>query len=97
MPRRYNITQGAKTTANGIVSTTQQFSKTNGAPLALEGDPVDCPTCHTTGRIKCVGPRLHSAFTGKQFALSDDLCICNCDPSPKLVAIQQHMFQSVDE
>ena len=32
---------------------------------------------------------------GRRVALSDDLCICKCDPPPKLVASQQAMLVEV--
>ncbi len=93
--QRYLILNGDKTTANGTVvaaPTTIQFM---GRDVAHEGDDVQCPACHTTGKIKCDGPRqVMSAPDGRHAALSDDLCTCKCDPSPKLVASQQSM--SVD-
>lgn len=97
MVRRYYITLDAKTTAGGLVTTTSQFAKTNGVPLALEGDAIDCPACHSTGRIKCLGPRLSTRLNGKQYALSDDICICDCDPPPRLVPVQTSMYQTLDE
>jgi uncharacterized Zn-binding protein involved in type VI secretion len=86
--RRYHIRAGAKTTAGGTVRVTSDRYKLNGVPLALEGDPVDCPRCNTTGVIRCVAPRLAERFNGKQYALQDDLCICQCSPPPKLTAEQ---------
>jgi uncharacterized Zn-binding protein involved in type VI secretion len=71
-----------------------ELFKLNGAPLALEGDPVDCPACGTQGVIKCVSPRMPDNFNGKEFALSDDLCICGCNPPPKLVADQNFRYQA---
>jgi uncharacterized Zn-binding protein involved in type VI secretion len=71
------------------------WSKLNGVPLAREGDPVDCPTCGGQGVIKCVMPRIHDRFNGREFALSDDLCICGCHPPPKLIADQEIKFQRV--
>jgi uncharacterized Zn-binding protein involved in type VI secretion len=86
MVRRYNITLGAKTSAGDVVSSASPFSKTNGVPLAIEGDTIDCPACHSKGRIKCAGTRLSSTLNGKQYSLSDDICICNCNPPPRLIA-----------
>ena len=44
--KRYHITVGAKTTADGTVIT--------GSPhwtIAREGDEVDCPACDSTGLL----------------------------------------------
>ncbi|MET0982788.1 MAG: PAAR domain-containing protein [Telluria sp.] len=92
--RRYHIRAGATTTAGGIVRASSDFCKVNGAPLARDGDPVDCLACGTQGVIKCVEPRLSHTFEGKEYALSDDLCICKCSPSPKLVTDQTFKFQT---
>jgi type VI secretion system secreted protein VgrG len=93
--RRYHIRAGATTTAGGIVRASSQFCIVNGAPLAREGDPVDCPACGTQGVIKCDMPRLPDRFEGKEYALSDDLCICKCDPPPKLIADQNFKCQTM--
>jgi hypothetical protein len=66
----------------------------NGVPLVLEKDEVDCPACGSVGIIQVVMPRLHDAFNGRQYALSDDLCICKCKPPPKLIADQTFKFQT---
>jgi uncharacterized Zn-binding protein involved in type VI secretion len=95
MPRRYHIRLGATTTAGGVVKTASTKFNLNGAPLAVEGDLVDCPACHSEGVIKVVAPRLPDRYNGKQFALSDDLCVCKCNPPPKLVADQMFEYQTV--
>jgi uncharacterized Zn-binding protein involved in type VI secretion len=97
MGKRFNITLGARTTAGGVVTTACTLDTLDGVPLALEGDTVDCPACQCKGRIKCDGRRVSSIINGKEYALSDDLCICNCDPPPRLIAIQAQMFQHVDD
>jgi len=38
--------------------------------------------------IQCVVPRNPERLNGKEVALSDDVCICNCSPPPKLIAEQ---------
>ncbi|MEM5424531.1 PAAR domain-containing protein [Paraburkholderia ferrariae] len=94
MPR-YLILQGDKTTANGTVVATPTSIQFESRDVAHEGDDVQCPACNTTGKIKCDGPRqVMTAPDGRHAALSDDLCICKCDPPPKLMASQQSM--SVD-
>lgn len=95
--RRYYIRAGARTTAGGTVRASSQFRILGGAPLAREGDAVDCPACNTQGRIACVMPRLPSSFEGRAYALSDDVCVCECSPPPKLVADQDLKFQVLGE
>jgi uncharacterized Zn-binding protein involved in type VI secretion len=91
--RRYHIRDGAKTTASGTVRASASWFKLDGAPLAREGDPVDCPACGAEGVVQCVQPRMPDHLDGRQFALSDDLCICGCNPPPKLIAEQTTRFQ----
>jgi uncharacterized Zn-binding protein involved in type VI secretion len=93
--KRYYILAGATTTANGVVRVTSDFSLAGGAALARDGDPVDCPACGRQGFIRCTGPRLSDSFEGREYALSDDLCICSCDPAPQLIADRREDFQLV--
>lgn len=90
--KRYLILDGDKTTADGTVvakPTTIRFERRD---VAHEGDDVQCPECNSTGKIRCDGPRqVMTAPDGRRAALSEDLCICKCDPPPKLVASQQSM------
>lgn len=95
--KRFYVRAGATTTAGGTVKASSEFSLLDGVPLAREGDLVDCPACGERGRIECVMPRLSDTFEGEEYALSDDLCICACRPSPKLVADQDTEFQVLDE
>jgi hypothetical protein len=37
--------------------------------------------------------RVSDSFDGKEYALSDDLCICRCNPPPRLIADQNHDCQ----
>ncbi|WP_179401885.1 PAAR domain-containing protein [Burkholderia guangdongensis] len=90
--QRYLILNGDKTTANGTVIAMPATIQFEGRDVAHEGDEVQCPACNTTGKIQCDGPRQSmTAPDGRQAALSDDLCICKCDPPPKLIASQQTM------
>ncbi|TKC91600.1 PAAR domain-containing protein [Trinickia terrae] len=93
--KRYLILNGDKTTANGVVQAKSTTVQLHGKDVAHENDEVACPACHSTGKIQCEGPRqVMTAPDGRRAALSDDLCICQCSPPPKLVASQQVM--SVD-
>jgi hypothetical protein len=56
--RRYHITVGATTTAEGTVKTGYPYISINDQLQAREGDEVYCPKCDSTGSIACDGPRL---------------------------------------
>jgi len=93
--RRYFITRGAKTTAGGTVVGGFTGFRITQVDIALEGHEVLCPVCKTTGVIVCVGPRLEQWARGRRVALSDDLCRCQCDPPPRLLADQFERFQTL--
>jgi uncharacterized Zn-binding protein involved in type VI secretion len=94
--RRYHITVGATTTAEGTVKTGYPYSTINGQLQAREGDEVYCPTCDSTGSIACDGPRLSDYLGDRQAALEDDLCLCKCDPSPRLITTQPLSCQEIE-
>jgi uncharacterized Zn-binding protein involved in type VI secretion len=96
MIARYHITVGATTTVGGKVTSANSIRSINGAKVAYAGDPVSCPTCNSTGVIQPDGPRLSDVFNGRQVALSDDLCVCKCDPPPRLIANQDFSCQTID-
>jgi uncharacterized Zn-binding protein involved in type VI secretion len=90
--KRYLILNGDKTTANGTVQAAPTSIQLSDKDVAHEGDPAACPTCNTTGKIQCDGPRqVMTAPDGRHAALNDDLCICGCHPPFRLVASQQMM------
>nr|WP_218904965.1 PAAR domain-containing protein [Paraburkholderia bryophila] len=83
---------GDKTTANGTVQAAATTIQLSGQNVAHQGDSVSCPTCNSTGKIQCEGHRpMMTAPDGQHAALSDDLCICGCQPPPKLIASQNMM------
>ncbi|MFM0732858.1 PAAR domain-containing protein [Paraburkholderia sediminicola] len=87
--KRFLILNGDKTTSNGTVVARSTTLGLQERQIAHEGDDVSCPACHSTGKIQCDGPRLPmTGPDGRRAALSDDLCICQCTPPPKLVASQ---------
>lgn len=55
---RYTITLGASTTVDGKVISASSSGSISGLKIALEGDAVRCPACRSTGKIRCVGPRV---------------------------------------
>lgn len=89
MTRRYDILRGDKSTAGGTVEGGDPNDRVGNREQAYENDPVWCPACKTMGRIVCVGVRLSmTGPDGRQGALSEDLCVCKCMPSPVLIPSQ---------
>ncbi|WP_231408863.1 PAAR domain-containing protein [Ralstonia solanacearum] len=88
--KRYVILSVDKTTAGGIVQAKTTTLRLNGTHVAHENDDIACPACHSTGKIQCSGePRQPmTGPDGRRIALNDDLCICGCQPPPRLVASQ---------
>jgi len=95
--KRHHITLGARTTADGIVSSASSFVSIDGARIALEGDKISCHGCGGTGTIQCTGPRIQERFNGRLVALEGDLCICNCATPPTLVPNQGSRYQTVED
>jgi len=95
--QRYTITLGASTTAGGKVISASSQGSINGVKIALENDLIFCPVCKSQGKILCVGPRIPETWNGKQVALGNDLCLCGCFPSPRLVANQTLRSQVIGE
>jgi uncharacterized Zn-binding protein involved in type VI secretion len=94
--KRYLILDDDRTTASGTVHAKPTTLKYDSKHVAHEGDDVACLTCNSTGKIKCDGPRQSmTGPDGRPAALSDDLCMCKCDPPPKLVASQNSMSVQV--
>lgn len=96
MLTRYLITLGATTTAGGKVISASSFRSINDVDVAVEDDRVQCPKCNSIGVIKPDGPRLSETCNDKEVALHDDLCICKCNPPPRLIANQSFVYQSID-
>jgi uncharacterized Zn-binding protein involved in type VI secretion len=95
--KRHHITLGARTTADGIVTSASGIGSIDGARIALEGDEVSCHACGGTGVIRCTGPRSPEHHDGRLVALENDLCVCNCATPPKLVPSQRIRYQMVDD
>jgi uncharacterized Zn-binding protein involved in type VI secretion len=95
--RRNMILKGDKTTRDGVVIEGDETMTNDGRPLAYQGCRVYCPACKTTGFIANVPPYLPMTFCGgKQVALEGDLCLCACDPKPKLLASRDDMFMTLE-
>ncbi|CAN7385019.1 PAAR domain-containing protein [Trinickia sp. LjRoot230] len=96
MTKRYDIFKGDYTTAGGKVEGGATNDKSNGREQAYENDQVWCPICKTMGKIGCAGTRLTTKGPdGREAALSGDLCICHCHPSPRLVPSQYASYVDV--
>jgi uncharacterized Zn-binding protein involved in type VI secretion len=94
--RRYNIKMHDKTTSGAFVTEGEPTTNHHGTPLAFIGAAIYCPTCKSAGVIVASGPRLPMSFMGKQAALDNDLGMCKCRPTPRLIASQSTMSQSLD-
>ncbi|MFC5550948.1 PAAR domain-containing protein [Massilia aerilata] len=95
--KRHLITLGARTTANGVVTTASSTISINGARVALEGDEVCCHSCGATGTIRCTGPRTPERFDGRLAALENDECVCNCPTPPRLIPSQHLRYQALND
>ncbi len=94
--RRNMIVQGDKTTSDGVVLEGDMTTLNDGKPLAYHGASVQCPRCRSIGHIVGVGPSWPMRFMSKQVALENDLCICKCDPPPRLIASRSSMFMTFE-
>ncbi|QBR01714.1 PAAR domain-containing protein [Paraburkholderia pallida] len=86
--RRSLLRLGDKSTAGGVVIEGEESCTHHGRSLTFTGAKVLCPVCNTTGVIGWKGPHRKSTMKGKQQALEGDLCLCNCDPPPVMIASQ---------
>jgi uncharacterized Zn-binding protein involved in type VI secretion len=95
--RRYFIVLGDQTTAGGVVTQSLDSFKILGKPVAFDRASIWCPACKSEGRICAVGPRRRMTMTnGQEIAMENDLCICKCDPPPKLLASQRQGSMSFE-
>nr|WP_080421678.1 PAAR domain-containing protein [Burkholderia ubonensis] len=94
--RRYFIVIGDKTTSDGVVLEGEERTKNHGKALSYHGARVYCPACKSEGHIVADGPSRPMLLHGKQVALEDDLCICNCSPPPRLIRSQTNAYMSFE-
>jgi uncharacterized Zn-binding protein involved in type VI secretion len=94
--RRYFIVEGDKTTRDGTVLEGESRARNRGRPLAYHGARVYCPACKSEGYIVGDGPFRPVRLHGKQVAVENDLCICQCNPPPRLIRSQDNAFMSFD-
>lgn len=96
---RYYILENDTTTVGGVVQKTNNTLsfKVYGKNKSYIGDHVWCPVCNTMGEIVANGARLNVSVNGYVPALNDDLCMCKCSPSPKLVHSQTTFKETIDD
>jgi uncharacterized Zn-binding protein involved in type VI secretion len=93
---RYYARKGDWTTAGGVISEGLASFCLGERPASFEGAAVWCPACKSTGRICASGPRRPFMLpNGRQIALDNDLCLCQCSPPPRLIASQSQAGMSV--
>jgi len=93
--RRYHLKLGDKSNAGGVVLEGEPSCTHHGTPFTYIGAKVYCHTCKTTGFIAAKGPRLSDRMMGKESALEGDICICECNSPPTMIASQHNSFQEV--
>ena len=94
--KRCFIVVGDLTTQNGTVLEGVQSSFHHGKSLSYHGARIYCPSCKSEGYITGVGPYRPTTLMGKQVALENDLCICKCNPPPRLIASQHTASMSFE-
>jgi uncharacterized Zn-binding protein involved in type VI secretion len=94
--RRYFLTQSDKSTAGGIVTEGDPSCTNHGTPLTFLGARVYCHACKSEGRISPRGPRRPFLLMGRDAALDGDLCVCNCTPTPVMLASQNTMWEEFE-
>ena len=94
--RRSYIKKGDQTTSGATVTQGIEGVRHHGMTLAFLGAEVYCPRCESTGRLVGKGPRYGHTWMRKQPALHDDLAICKCEPTPRVIASQHTMFETYE-
>jgi uncharacterized Zn-binding protein involved in type VI secretion len=94
--RRYFIKKGDKTTSGATVIEGDERTTHHGVALSFIGAALYFPACESTGRIIPDGPRRPCSFVGKDAALSNDLGMCKCHPTPRLIPSQDNMYESFE-
>lgn len=92
MERRAYIRQGDRTTNGGFVLDGIAGTENLGKELSYLFAKVRCYICKTDGFIAPSGSRPKDDLGGgKQPALEFDICKCECDPPPRLIASDRGM------
>jgi hypothetical protein len=94
--RRSYIKKGDQTTSGATVTQGIEGVRHHGMTLAFLGAEVYCPRCKSTGHLVGSGPRFGHTWMRKQPVLHDDLAICECEPTPRVIASQHTMFETYE-
>ncbi|WP_459624897.1 PAAR domain-containing protein [Burkholderia sp. 3C] len=94
--RRNYLRVGDKSSAGGSAAEGIRNCTHHGVELTFIGGEVICPTCRSIGQIAPKGQRRPGVMMGKDPALEGDICLCQCDPPPVMIASQSSMFQSFE-
>lgn len=94
--KRRILVKGDKTTAGGVVLEGLAAFNEDEA-LAFHGAKIWCPTCKSEGTLCNDGPRWPTSFDDKEVGVENDLCICKCDPPPRLIASQDGMLMTFEQ
>ncbi|MXN77886.1 PAAR domain-containing protein [Burkholderia sp. 4701] len=91
--------EGDKTTAGGNVLEGVPNNMHHGVRLSYEGARIYCPACNSEGyasKVPPYPPYLPMKMMGKAPILDGDLCVCKCDPPPRLIEAQHDRFMSFE-
>ncbi len=94
--RRAILKLGDKTTSDGVVLEGIDSCRHHGTPMTFIGAKIWCPACNSEGVIGWKGPHRKATMMGKQQAVEGDICLCNCDPPPVLLASQNSAWHVFD-
>jgi uncharacterized Zn-binding protein involved in type VI secretion len=95
MKRSY-LKVGDKSSVGGTVVEGIALTTHHGTQLTFLGAIVVCPACKSSWVIAEKGPRWPGEMMGKRAALEGDICICNCNPPPVMIASQTIMTMSFE-
>ncbi|WP_414450905.1 PAAR domain-containing protein [Burkholderia sp. 22PA0099] len=90
------LKKGDTSSSGGIVVEGIDGCMHEGTPLTFVGARVFCHACQSVGTIVAQGPRWPDHKHGKEQALEGDRCVCQCSPSPVMVASQSERFHEMD-
>jgi hypothetical protein len=94
--KRYNLKEGDKATSGATVLEGLENDTHHGVPLTFVGATLHCPACKSLGVLVGTGPRWPDTSMGKEYALEGDVCVCKCNPPPRMIASQYDMYQEIE-
>ena len=96
---RYQIFENDVTTVGGVIQKHTKGASTfiwHGRLASNVGDKINCAACGSVGYIQAAGMRRPFNNMNHVPTLDGDLCICKCDPPPKLKNSQTTCNQNVE-